>query len=117
MISTYVMGCAACFCVCINVIINDRILAQVFFMYEYFQTNVNSVLCPARWISWSVPLLKWQATERKNMDSMNIVIRKAKTGLGWGSVTALYLMMKILSLSFKIIYILYDFIFDAVLTV
>jgi len=41
----------------------------------------------------------------------------AKTFLGWSPVTVFYLMITILGLSFKIIYILYDFIFDVVIIV
>jgi len=47
------------------------------------------------------------------MDAMKI----AKTGLGWSPVKLFYLMMVIFVLSFKIIYILYDFIFDVVIIV
>ena len=41
------MACASCFSVCIDVIIKERIFAQVFFTYEYFETKMNSVSCPA----------------------------------------------------------------------
>jgi hypothetical protein len=51
------------------------------------------------------------------MDNMKIVMKIAKTGLGWILATVLYLMMIILGLSFKIIYILYDFIFAVVIIV
>jgi hypothetical protein len=48
---------------------------------------------------------------------MKSVMKTAKTGFGWSPVIVLYLMIIILDLSFKIIYILYDFIFDIVIIV
>jgi len=51
------------------------------------------------------------------MDTMKIVMIVAKTGLDWSPATVLYLMMIILRLSFKIIYILYNFIFAVVIIV
>jgi hypothetical protein len=48
---------------------------------------------------------------------MKIVMKIAKTDLGWSPVKLFYLMMIILVLSFKIIHIPYDFVFDVVIIV